>query len=70
MIISQKHLNQLMPIEQQRTEIQRVKNASVGEVLFVVQLNKNTDIPDTILSMAQVGHIIHIQNFKIQYIKS
>lgn len=69
MILNSTHLNQRLSVDDQNKEIERIKNAPVGEILFTAATYSNTDIIDTLLHLSGVRYNIGVSNYTANYYK-
>ena len=67
MIINSTHLSQRLSVDDQQKEIERIKNAPVGEVLFTVSTWSNTDVIDTLLHLSGVQYHIGVGDMAKYY---
>jgi hypothetical protein len=58
-----------MSVDDQNKEIERIKNAHVGDVLFTVATCSNTDVVDTLLHMSGVQYHVGVANYTAKYYK-
>lgn len=70
MILNQNHLDQRMSVDVQQQELDRISQASEGDVLFTAFANPNESI-DTLLHMSGISYITLYfpETRTIQYVK-
>lgn len=69
MILNSTHLNQRLSVDDQNKEIERIKNAPVGEVLFTTATCSNTDVIDTLLHLSGVRYQVGVADYTAKYYK-
>lgn len=69
MILNIYALNLLMPIGEQKAEIERLRNASSGDLLFTAVHGTNRDKIDTLLARSGVKYNIRVLESDINYYK-
>ena len=69
MIINTLHLNQRLSVDDQNKEIERIKNAPVGTILFTAATCGNTDVIDTLLHKSGVRFTERVANYTVEYCK-
>ncbi len=69
MILNTTHLNQRMSVDDQNKEIERIKNANVGDILFTASTRSNTDVIDTLLHKSGVHYQEGVASFTVNYYK-
>ena len=70
MILNQEHLNQRMSVDNQKKEIQRIKNAAPRTVLYTVSTCSNTDVIETLFHRAGVMYTIGVADYTAYYYKA
>ena len=68
-VVSDKRMDQWISIDVQNEEIERLKNAEVGEVIFTTTTKQNSDIIDTLIHKSGIQYHIGVKGMKITYYK-
>lgn len=69
MIINDMFLNLWMSVDNQNKEIERIKSAPIGEVLFTAATCSNTDVIETLLFKSGVNYVEGVANYIVKYYK-
>ena len=69
MILNTMHLNQRLSVDNQKKEIERIKNAPSGTVLFTASTCGNTDVIETLLYRSGVQFYEGVSSYTVNYYK-
>lgn len=72
MVMTQENFDRLMPKEKQEKEVQRLKDAEKGTVLFELATGVRAEWKDsveTLLDMAKVKYEVSVANYMSYYTK-
>lgn len=69
MILNTLNLNQRLSVDDQNKEIERIKNASIGTILFTSSIYSTTDVIETLLYKSGIGYTMHIKDYTVGYCK-
>lgn len=69
MILNSTHLNQRLSVDDQNKEIERIKEAPVGAILFSIPTYFDTDVIDTLLHKSGVHYRIGVAGYTANFYK-
>lgn len=69
MILNNMFLNLWMSVDDQNKEIERIKNAPIGEILFTAATCSNTDVIETLLFKSGIKYGVGVANYTAKYYK-
>lgn len=69
MIRNNMFLNLWMSVDDQNKEIERIKNAPIGEILFTAATCSTTDVIETLLFKSGIKYVEGVANYTVKYYK-
>lgn len=69
MVLNDKNLSSEMSVDVQNKEIERLKNAPTGSILFTSSALACDDIIESLISRSHICYQVHVAGFKVEYVK-
>ena len=69
MILNTLNLHLRMSVDNQNKEIERIKNAPAGSILFTASTCSNNDVIETLLHKSGIRYTERVANYTVEFCK-